>query len=155
MLRSSHLQFDDIATTGRAGSISSYSYLTFREFSVVDTTTAVKLELIEQSATDCASSSPNALFGPRANHSLRPQFASDAATLRAAGISTFFNLKRLSFKPLDDIPPNLLVSINAWEIVDGEAWNVYTYWTPYKRCVYQRMERIEFDIFETSRGDGM
>jgi hypothetical protein len=139
-------QCDDIATTGGTGSIS-YSYLNFCGFSVVETTTAANLGLIKPSATDYASSSPNALFGPRTNHPSRYQFESNATRRHSAGLSAFFNLKGLSFEPLSNVPPGLLVSINAWEIVDSEARNVYTYWTPYRQGGHQRTEGIEFNIF--------
>ncbi|KAL2845102.1 hypothetical protein BJX68DRAFT_269288 [Aspergillus pseudodeflectus] len=142
------LRFDDIATMRGTGSISSYSYLNFRGFSVVHALTAANLGLIEQNATDCAFSSPNALFGPQTKQPwIRPQFESNATRLRTAGLLPFFNLKGISYKPLGDVPPNLLMNINAWEIVDSEARNVYTYWSPYKHGGHQKMERIEFDIF--------
>ncbi|KAL4876283.1 hypothetical protein BJY04DRAFT_223221 [Aspergillus karnatakaensis] len=158
------LNFDDVPTDAESGTgpLSLYSYLDFTSFVAVDTHAAAPLGSISIHDTDCASSQPNALFNVHAllgDNQLhlqprpRPRWISNPTRLHAAGLSTYFNLKGLSFKPLGRVPRGLVLEIIAWEVADSVAVNVYNTWVPYLQGGYQSMEWYDLTIFGTGWGE--
>lgn len=141
------------AGTG-TGTISTYSYMNFTSFTVANTLAAASLGSISVHDTDCASSQPNALFNPRTqdDHKARPRWVADTTKLHSVGLSGFFNLNGLSFKPLGEVPRGLTLEIIAWEIRDSEAQNVYNTWVAYTEGGQQDMQYYDLTMFGGSWG---
>jgi hypothetical protein len=149
-------QFDDVPTdagTG-TGTISTYSYMNFTSFTVVNTLTAASLGSISVYDTDCASSQPNALFSARTRdgHKARSRWVADTTKLHSAGLSGFFNLNGPFFKPLGEVPRGLILGIIAWEIRDSEAHNVYNTWVAFTEGGQQDMQYYDLTMFGGSWG---
>ena len=122
-------EFDDVSSqSGFADIPSPYHALSFSSFSIFKPTDPALKGLISDHDLNCATSSPNALYGSRPTENADgPSFwIANATAMHGQGLQPFFTLKSFYVKPLDAPNPGTTISVKGFskKRVDPLKWHV-------------------------------